>query len=79
MKNSLTLREERRLSAIENRILRRISGPKKDENREWRSLHNEGLRRLYRSFSIVKVIKSRRLKWAEYVARMEEGKSTFNI
>ena len=60
-------------------ILRRIFGPKKDENGEWRRLHNEELHSLYRSPIIVRVIKSRRLRWAEHVARMEEGRSAFNI
>ena len=53
---SLTLREECRLRVFENRILRRIFGPKRDENGEWRRLHNEELHSLYRSPNIVKVI-----------------------
>jgi hypothetical protein len=76
---SLTLREESRLRVFENRILRRILGPKRDENGEWRRLHNEELHSLYRSADIVTVIKSRRLRWADHVARMEEGRSSFNI
>ena len=56
---SLTLREESRLRVFENRILRRIFGPKRDENGEWRRLHNEELHSLYRSPNIVRVIKSR--------------------
>ena len=76
---SLTLREESRLRVFENRVLRRIFGPKRDENGEWRRLHNEELRSLYRSPNIVTVIKSRRLRWAGHVARMEEGKSAFKI
>ena len=55
-----------------NRILRRIFGPKRDENGEWRKLHNEELHSLYRSLNIVRVIKSRKLRWAGHVARMEE-------
>ena len=55
---SLTLREESRLRVFENRILRQISGPKRDENGEWRRLHNEELHSLYRSPNIVRVIKS---------------------
>ena len=56
-----------------------IFGPKRDENGEWRRLHNEELNSLYRSSNIVRVIKSRRLRWAGHVARMEEvvtGKPT---
>ena len=66
---SLTLREESRLRVFENRILRRIFGPMRDENGEWRKLHNEELHSSYRSPNIVRVIKSRRLRWAGHVAR----------
>ena len=54
-------------------------GPKRDENGEGRRLHNEELHSLYRSPNIVRVIKSRRLRWAENVARMEEDRSSFKI
>ena len=73
----LTLREEGRLRVSENRILRRIFGLKRDPNGEWRRLHNEELHSLYRSPNIVRVIKSRRLRWAGHVARMEENRSAF--
>ena len=53
--------------------------PKRDENGEWRRLHNEELHSLYRSPNIVTVIKSRRLRWAGHVARMEEGRSALKI
>ena len=76
---SLTLREECRLGVFENRILRRISGPKRGENGEWRRLDNEELHNFYRSPYIVRVIKSRRLRWAGHVTRMEEGRSAFKI
>ena len=72
---SLTLREEYWLRASENRILRGIFGPKRDENGEWRRLHNEELHSFCISPNIVRVIKSRRLRWAGRVARMEEGRS----
>ena len=74
---SLTLWEELRLRVFENRILRRIFGPNKDENGKWRRLHNEELHSLYRSPNIGTVIKSRRLRWPGHVARMEEGRSDF--
>jgi hypothetical protein len=61
---SLALREEFRLRVFENRILRQIFGSKRDDNGEWRRLHNQELHRLYRSSNIVKEIKSRRLRWA---------------
>ena len=64
---------------FENRVLRRIFGPKRDENGEWRRLHNEKLHSLYRSPNIVRVIKSRRFRWAGHVARIEEGRSAFKI
>ena len=76
---SLTLREERRLRVLENRIPRRIFGLKRDENGKWRRLHNEELHSLYRSPNIVRVIKSRRMRWAGHVAKMEEGRSAFKI
>jgi hypothetical protein len=60
---------------FENRVLRRVFGPKRDEvTGKWRKLHNEELNNLYSSFNIVRVIKSRRMKWAGYVARMGEGR-----
>jgi len=75
---SLTLREEPRLRLFENRVLRRIFGPKKDEvTGEWRKLRNEELNNLYSSHIIVRVIKSRRMRWAGQVARMGEGCTGF--
>jgi hypothetical protein len=68
---SLTLREEHILRVFENRVLRRIFGPKRDEVMgEWRKLHNEELCDLYPSPSIIRIIKSRRIRWAGHVAQM---------
>jgi hypothetical protein len=70
---SLTLREEHRLRVFENRVLRRIFGPKRDKvTGEWRQLHNEELHNLYSSPGIIRQAKSRRMRWAEHVARMGE-------
>jgi len=68
---SHTLREESMLRVFENRVLRRIFGPKKDEvTGELRKLHNDDLNDLYSSPNIVRVIKSRRMRWAEHVERI---------
>jgi hypothetical protein len=73
---SHTLREQRRLRVFENRVLRRIFGPKGDEMKEeWRKLHNDELNVLYSSPNIVRVIKSRRMRWAGHVARMGKGEA----
>jgi hypothetical protein len=75
---SLTLREEQRLRVFENRVLRRIFGRKRDEARgDWRRLYNEELNDLYSSPNIIRVIKSRRLRWAGHVARMGEERGAY--
>jgi hypothetical protein len=77
---SLTLREEHRLRVFENRVLRRIFGPKRDEvTVGWRKLHNEELHGLYSSPSIVRVIKARMVRWAGRMARMGEVRGAYNI
>ena len=77
---SLTLREERRLMVFENRVLMRVFGPKRDEvTGEWRKLHNEELSDLYSLPSIVRVVKSRRMRWAGHVARMGEGRGVYRV
>jgi len=77
---SLTLREERKLRMFENMVLRRIFGSRKDEvTGEWRRLHNEELNDLYSSPSIVRVIKSRRIRWAAHVARMGEERGVYRV
>jgi hypothetical protein len=77
---SLKLREEHRLRVFENRVLRRISGPKRDEvTGEWRKLHNEELHNLYSSPDIIRQIKSRRMRWAGHVARMGEERKLYKV
>jgi len=77
---SLALREELRLRVFENRVLRRIFGPKRDEvTGEWRKLHNEDLYNLYCSPNIVWVIKSKRMRWAGHVARMGERRGVYRV
>jgi hypothetical protein len=74
---SLALKEEHRLRVFENWVLRRIFGPKREEDGSWRKLHNDELYSLYSSPNIVKVINSRRMRWVGHVARMGEGRSVY--
>jgi len=77
---SLTLRKERRLRVFKNRVWRRVFGPKRDEvTGEWRKLHNEELNYLYSLPSIVRVVKSRRMRWAGYVERMGEDRGVHRV
>jgi hypothetical protein len=73
------LREEHRLRVFENRVLRRIFGPKREEDGSWRKLHNDEIRNLYFSPNIVRVIKARRMSWAGHVARMGEGRGVYRV
>jgi hypothetical protein len=72
----MTLREEHRLRVFENKVLRRIFGPKRNEvTGDWRKLHNEELHDLYSSPSVIIIIKSRRMGWVGHVARMREKRN----
>jgi hypothetical protein len=73
------LREVHRLRIFENRVLRRIFGPKREEDRSWRKLHNDGLHSLYYSLNIVRAIKSRKMRWVGHVARMAEGRDVYRV
>jgi len=74
------LREERGLKVFENRVLRRIFGPKRDEvTGEERKLHNEELNDLYCSPNIVRVIKSGKMRWAGHVTCMGEGRGVYRV
>jgi len=74
------VREERSLRVFEGRVLRRICVPKRDEvTGEWRKLYNEELNDLYCSLKIVRVIKSRRMRWAGHVARMGERRCVYRV
>jgi hypothetical protein len=73
------LREEHRLRVFENRVLRRIFGPKRKEDGSWRKLHTDELHHLYSSPNIVRVINSRSVRWAGHVARMEVGRRVYRI
>ena len=77
---SLTLREERRLRVFENRVLRRVFGPKRDEvTGEWRKLYNEELSDLYSLPNIVRVVKSRIMRLEGHVVRMGEGRGVHRV
>jgi hypothetical protein len=73
------LREEHRLRVFENKVLRKIFGPKREEDGSWRKLHNDELHNLYSSPNIVWVIKSRRMRWAGHVACMGEGRDVYRV
>jgi hypothetical protein len=77
---SLTLRVESRLRVTENRVLRRVFGPKRDEvTGQWRKLHNEELCDLYSFPNMVWVVKPRRIRWVGHVVRMGEGRSVHRV
>jgi hypothetical protein len=76
---SLTLREEHRLRVFEKRVVRKIFGPEIEENGSCRELRNDDLHGLYSSPNVVRVIKSRRMRWSGHVAGMVEGKGVYSV
>jgi hypothetical protein len=77
---SPTVREEHKLRVFENRVLRRIFGPKRNRvTGGWRKLHNEELHNLYTSPGIIRIIKSRRMTWAGHVVRMGEKRNVYRL
>ena len=79
-KTSCVLRAERKLRVFENKVLKRIFGPRRDEvTGEWRRLYNEELNDLYCSPNIVRVIKWRRMRWAGHVARMGAERGVYRV
>jgi hypothetical protein len=77
---SLTLREEHRLRVFENKVLTRIFQPKRDQVMGgWRKMHNEVFRDLNSSPSIIRIIKSRRMRWVGHVARMGERRNSYRL
>jgi hypothetical protein len=73
------LGEDHRLRVFESRVLRKIFGPKREEDGSGRKLHNDELHDLYSSPNIVRVIKSRRMRWAGHVTRMREGRGAYRV
>jgi hypothetical protein len=77
---TLTVREEHKLRVFENRVLRRIFEPNRDRvTGGWRKLHNEELHNLYSSPRIIRIIKSRRMRWAGHVARIWEKRNVYSL
>jgi hypothetical protein len=73
------LRDERRLRVFGNRVLRRIFGPKREEDGSWRKLHNDEFQSLYSSPNIVSVIKSKRMRLVRHEARKGEGRGIYRV
>jgi hypothetical protein len=78
-KTGLTLTEEQRLRVFENNVLRKIFGPKREEDGLWIKLHNDELHGLCSSPNTVRVIKSWRMRWAGHMACMEEGRGIYRV
>jgi hypothetical protein len=79
VRNLVSHFEDHRQRVFENRVLRRIFGPKREEDGSWRKMHNDELHSLYYLPNIVRVIKSRRMRWAGHVARMGEGRGVYKV
>jgi hypothetical protein len=75
----LTLGEEHRLRVSEKSVVRKIFGPKREEDGSWRKLHNDELHSLYSLLNIIRVIKSKRMRWAGHVACMGEGRGVYRV
>jgi hypothetical protein len=73
------LREERRLRVFEKRVLRRIFGPKREVDGSWRKLYNDELHNLHSSPKTLRVIITKRMRWAGHVARMGEGRGVYGV
>jgi hypothetical protein len=73
------LSDAHRLRIFENRVLRKIFGPKREEKVSWRKLHNDELHGLYSSPNIVRMIKSRRMRWVGHAARICEGRGVYRF
>jgi hypothetical protein len=74
------IKEGTKTEVFDNRVLRRIFGPKRDKvTGGWRKLHNRELYNLYSSSSLIRIIKSRRMRWAGYVARMWDMRNAYRI
>jgi hypothetical protein len=70
---------ETQTESFEDRVLRKIFGPKREDDESWRKLHNDEIHRLYSSPNIVKMIKTRRMRWARHVARLGKGKVFYGV
>jgi hypothetical protein len=79
MKFTIAIRVEHTVRVSKNRVLRRVSGPEREEDGSWRKLHNDELHNLYSSPNIVRVIKLRRMKWAGHVARMGKKSGAYRV
>jgi hypothetical protein len=80
VKRGLSLQKRSTDRVFENRVLRRIFGPKRNEvTGEWKKLHSEELHNLYSSANIIRQIKSRRMRWAGHVARMGEDREVYRV